>query len=418
MKTLENAAKELASRCITEAAKRHGFNAEEEIRQLGLENLSLIRKQMAKKSVQNGEKKAKKPREAKAKKAVFPLPFISELIDISGCQGLSYNRGLFTQCSKKCMENGQFCSGCQGEADKNASGIPDCGTVDQRLAQGLYEFKDPKGRSPVSYVKVLEKLKLTKSQADMAAGEYSVEIPNVHFMIVEKSKKATVARGRPKKTGAIEADNVTDLFAKLTTESDEEIIEDGEEKPVKSSKKAKLSEEEKAAKKAHLEEERALKRLEREAKLAQEKAEREEKRKADLEQKKQERELKMAQEKAEREAKRAQEKLEREQKKAAEKALAGQKKESKKKAPEVKTPEVKAPVVEPTEEPKAAAPATSKVSVTRIQIGGKAYLKSSNNILYDPSTREEIGLWDPISKSIKDLPEEDSEEEEEGYESD
>jgi chemotaxis protein histidine kinase CheA len=361
----------------------------------------------------SGEKKAKKPREPKAKKAVFPLPFISELIDISGCQGLSYNRGLFTQCSKKCMENGQFCSGCQGEADKNASGIPDCGTVDQRLAQGLYDFKDAKGRSPVSYVKVLEKLKLTKSQAEMAAGECNVEIPNTHFMILEKSKKGTVARGRPKKTGAIEADNVTDLFAKLTTEGEEEIIEDDEEKPVKSSKKSKLSEEEKAAKKAQLEEERALKRLEREAKLAQEKAEREEKRKADLEQKKQERELKLVQEKAEREAKRAQEKLEREQKKAADKALAGQKKESKKKAPEVT-----APVVEATEESKVAAPAPSKVSVTRIQIGGKAYLKSSNNILYDPSTKEEIGLWDPISKSIKDLPDEDDEEEEEGYESD
>ncbi len=56
MKTLENCAKDLASRCISEAASRHGFDASEEIRVLGLENLTLIRKQMAKKSVSKGEK--------------------------------------------------------------------------------------------------------------------------------------------------------------------------------------------------------------------------------------------------------------------------------------------------------------------------------------------------------------------------
>ena len=39
MKTLENVAKDLASRCILESAVRHGFNADEEIRILGLENL-------------------------------------------------------------------------------------------------------------------------------------------------------------------------------------------------------------------------------------------------------------------------------------------------------------------------------------------------------------------------------------------
>ena len=56
MKTLENVAKDLASRCISEVASRHGLNAEEEIRALGLENLSLIRKQMAKKSASKAPK--------------------------------------------------------------------------------------------------------------------------------------------------------------------------------------------------------------------------------------------------------------------------------------------------------------------------------------------------------------------------
>jgi hypothetical protein len=261
-------------------------------------------------------------------------------------------------------------------------------------------------------VKVLEKLKLSSEQALEEAGKLNLELSDDHFVVVEKSKKAL--KGRPKKAaGAIEADNVTDLFAKLTAEGEEEVIEDGEEKPTKA-KKSKLSDEEKAVKKAALEEERALKKAEREAKLAEEKADREAKRKADLEQKKLEREAKIAEEKAEREAKRAAEKLEREQKKAAEKAEKEASKGSKGTKKSVAKVETKVEAnVEAT--PVAAAPA--KVSVTRIQIAGKPYLKSSNNILYNPETKEEVGLWDPESKTIKDLPEDDEEEEEEGYES-
>jgi len=388
MKTLENCAKDLASRCITEAASRHGFDASEEIRVLGLENLALIRKQMAKKSASKGEKvlKEKKSREPKEKKSVFPMPFVAEVVEKDGCHGLAYNRGLFTQCAKKRMENGNFCKGCQTEADKNATGCPDCGTVEDRLATGLYEFKDPKGRSPVSYVKVLEKLKLSVDSALEESGKLNIEIPEEHFVVLEKSKKASVARGRPKKTGAIEAENVTDLFAKLSSEGegDEEDIEEGEDsaeqKPVKA-KKAKLSDEEKEAKKAALEEERALKKAERESKLAAEREEREAKRKAEAEIKKQEREAKIAQEKAEREAKRLAEKAEREAKKAAEKAAKEADKSSKTKKSVAKAEPVAVTAPKP-----AAAPDPAKLSVTRIKLAGKSYLKSITNIQYDPST--------------------------------
>jgi len=403
-KTLENVAKDLASRCIRECAQRHGFNADEEIRILGLENLSLIRKQMAKKSVSKGEKK---PRDSKLnpkeKKSVFPMPFIPENVDIAGCQGLAYNRGLFTQCSKMRMESGNFCKGCQMEADKNASGCPDCGTVDSRLATGLYEFKDPKGRSPISYLKVLEKLKLLPAQAIEEAGKLHSEIPNEHFVVLEKPQKS---KGRPKKTGAVEAENVTDLFAKLSAEGDDEIIlDEAEDKPIKT-KKPKLTEEEKDAKKKALELERALKKQERDAKLAAEKEEREAKRKAEADIKRAEREAKLLAEKAEREAKRQQEKDEREAKKAAEKAAKDAQKAAKGSTKQSK------PEAAPAQ-PVADTKPQEKVSVTRIQIGGKAYLKSSTNILYDPSTKEEVGIWDPETKTIKELPDDDDEEEEE-----
>ena len=385
MKTLENCAKDLASRCITEAAVRHGFDASEELRVLGLENLSLIRKQMAKKTAAKGEK-ALKEKKVPEKKSVFPMPFISENVDNDGCHGLAYNRGLFTQCAKKRMENGVYCKGCQREADKNASGCPDCGTIEARLATGLYDFKDPKGRSPVSYVKVLEKLKLTIDSAVEESGKLKITIPEEHLAVLAEAKeKSKKAKGRPKKTktGTVEAENVTDLFAKLSSEANEEEIEIGEDKPVKAkAKKAKLSEEEKAAKKAALEEARANKKAEREAKLALEREERE--------------------------AKRAAEKLEREQKKAAEKAAKASK--AKKAKPEpapVETAVAPAPVETKT--------APVKVSVTRIQISGRAYLKSSDNVLYDPSTKEEVAIWNPVTKTIMELP--DEEEEDSEYES-
>jgi hypothetical protein len=414
-KTLENVSKDLASRCIKECGLKYGFDAEEAIRDLGLENLSLLKKKMSRKSVSvPKEKKAKE-----AKKAVFPLPFASELVNELGCQGLAFNRGLFTQCLKSRMENGGFCKGCQSEADKNASGCPDCGTVETRLNTGLYDFKDPKGRSPVSYLKVLTKLKLTEEQAIEEAVKMGLEIPAEHLVVIEKAKKSPISRGRPKKVGgAVEAENVNDLFKKLSLDSDEESIEETieetieeqeeiAEKPV-AAKKTKLSEEEKAAKKEALEKERQAKKEEREAQ-----------RKAEAEQKKLEREAKLA---AEREAKKAKieaEKKERQEKREAEKAAKAAEKPKKSKKAEAEPvapqePVAPAPVPVPvTVTVPVEEPAKAKTTVTRIQISGKPYLKSSANILYDPNTKEEVGLWNPITKKIEELPEEEEEEEEE-----
>ena len=426
-KTLENAAKELAARCIRECASKYGFVAEDEIRALGLENLNLIKKKMTKKS---GSKKAVIAVQKKEKKSVFPMPFEGSSVVETNCQGLSFNRGLFTQCSKEKMENSSFCKGCQTEADKNSSGCPDCGTVASRLATELYSFKDPKGRSPVSYVKLLEKLKLSVEDALTEAGNKNIELSNDHFTVVEKSSK-----GRPKKSAkpVESSDNAGDLFAKLTAEHEEDMFEmddSSKDNSSKASNKAKLSDEEKALKKAALEEERAAKKLlaqqQREAAIALEKEakklERDTKAALEKEAKKVERETKAAEEKAARETKAAEEKAARETKVAEEKAAREAKrllekelkkelkKESKKAASPKTTPVV---VVAPV------SPPVKKVCVTRIAIEGTQYLKSENNILYSPETKEEVGIWDPETKTIKELPEDeesDEEEEEEGYE--
>ena len=79
--------------------------------------------------------------------------------------------------------------------------------------------------------------------------------------------------------------------------------------------------------------------------------------------------------------------------------LAREAREAKKKAKETLEP--------PKEE-------TKKVVVTRISIKGVEYLKAKEtNILYDPKTREEIGVWNKDTETIEDLPDEYYEDEEE-----
>jgi len=433
MKTLENAARKLAARCISEAASRHGFDADAEIQALGLENLSVTRKQMAKKTV--AEKKEKKPREPK--KSVFPMPFFAENVNADGCQGLAYNRGLFTQCLKNRTETGDYCTGCQTEADKNASGCPDCGNVSARLATGLYEFKDPKGRSPISYVKLIKKLNLTLEQVSEETGKTGKTIPEEHLVVVEKK----FTRGRPKKVSAVETDDlsvVSDLFSKISIEKkqeDKEVLEEEEveeevveeevlESPVKT-KKPKLSEDEKAAleaekaeKKAALEAEKA----EKEAKKLALEAEKAEK-KAALEAEKAEKEAKKLALEAEKAAKKLALEAEKAQKKEAEKAERQAKRDAEKAQKKEKKVDEKEKKVDEKVDEKATEkvdePQPAKVKVTRIQISGKSYLKTTNNLLYNPETKEEVGIWDPDTKTIKPLPEEeDEEEQEEEYDSD
>ena len=451
MKTLENAARKLAARCISEAATRHGFDADKEIQALGLENLSVARKQMVRKAV--SEKKEKKPREPK--KSVFPMPFFAENVNSDGCQGLAYNRGLFTQCTKDRLETGDYCKGCQTETDKNPSGCPDCGNVSSRLDTGLYEFKDTKGRKPTSYVKLLKKLNITLEQVSEETGKQGKTIPLEHLVVAEKKRAAATGRGRPKKVNAVETDDmsvVSDLFSKLSVEKKQEekeqeqkenneevVLEEEEEEevlecesPVKT-KKPKLSEDEKAEKKRALEAEKEAKKLaleaEKEAKAALEAEKAEKKRALEAEKEAEKAEKKRVLEAEKAEKKRLQE-VEKAEKKEAEKAERLAKREAEKaqkKKPDKKVEKVEKvddadetpPPVEPVPLPEPEPVPKNTVKVSRIQIAGKSYLKTSNNLLYNPETKEEVGIWDPDTKTIKPLPEEeDEEEQEEEYDSD
>ena len=421
LKTAANVSRQLASQCVEALATKYQFDKEEALNMLGLDALEGLMKKMERKSkTADGkprEKKTKEPKsktadgkEKKSKEAKFLLPFCN-VVSAEHCSGLSYNHGLFTQCSKKAMDNGLYCKGCQAQADKNSNGKPDCGDIEARIATGLYEFKDPKGRSPVSYLKVLEKAKLSQDEAVEAATKAGLEIPEEHFAVQEKAKAEK--KGRPKKA-KVSAEGVEDLFAQLTADGQEQATE-VEAAPAKATKKAKLTEEEKAAKKQALEADRAAKKADRDAQKAQEKADKE----AKLAQEKADKEAKKAQEKADKEAKKAQEKADKEAKKStkSDKTVVNVVASTNATAVAAKS-EAVAPTVDAKSE--AAAPtvtATNKLQVTRISIDGKVYMRAvATNILYDSVSKEEVGIWNASTKKIDPLPEEDDDEEEVGSE--
>ena len=474
MRTLENASKELAKRCILECALRHNFDGDEELRILGLENVTVILK----------KKPVIKEKPVIPSKAKFCLPFLSSSVDKNGCNGIAFNEGLFTQCKKVRIENESFCKMCLGESKVSENGEPKNGTVQRRSESPYYSYQDSRGRMPLAYLDYMKKRDITEDEVLSEAEKQGLTIPREHFMSFSRSKKsvAKVAKvvKKSKKSLIFEEDEekedlfaqvndmleetledlsndlnnvVLDDYSKAQKEEEkrlereakalEKALEKANQKAEREAKaaqdkaereeklalekaeKAAEREAKKAQEKAAREEKLALEKIEREAKLAQkaqEKAEKEAKaelekaekaaklaqekaeakaaREAKLAEEKAARETKLAEEKAAREAKVAQEKADREAKKAQEK----EEKEAKK--PTQKTQKtVEKPVEKPMEKP-AETTAPKKVTVKRLFYNGKQYLKSTENMLYDPDTREEVGIWCEETQTILDLPDE------------
>ena len=117
----------------------------------------------------------------------MPLPFCGTVV-ASWCQGIRYNRGLFTQCSNV-PGNAQstLCSTCAKVSTRPVS----CGNIAERSAPG---WRDRRGRKPVSYSVVLAKLGITRSNAEAEAAKFGWVIPESEF-----TEPGPLRRGRPPK---------------------------------------------------------------------------------------------------------------------------------------------------------------------------------------------------------------------------
>jgi len=484
LRTLENASKDLAKRCILECALRHNFDGDEELRVLGLDNVTVIRKKSDKKPVI-------KQKPVITDKPKFSLPFLAKAVDENGCNGIAFNEGLYTQCKKVRIENESFCKMCLGESKVSWNGEPNNGTVQRRSNSPYYSYQDSRGRMPPSYQDYMKKRDITEEEVLSEAKKQGLTIPIEHFAsfsrskkmklkVVKKSKKSVILEEGEEKVDLFE--NLTDLLEETLEElSDDVVLDEYEQSRINEEKKAEkeakaLEKEAKALEKAQQKAEReanaaqdktereakaaqdkaeresklalekAEKAAEREAKKAQEKADREEKlalekaekaaekeakaalvkaereaklalekaereaklaqksqekaeREAKLEQEKAEKAAKLAQEKADKEAKLAEENTARETKLAEEKAEREAKKAQEKADKEAQKSKKSVEKPEETTAPK-------KVTVKRLFYNGKQYLKSSENMLYDPDTKEEVGIWCEKTQTILDLPDE------------
>jgi chemotaxis protein histidine kinase CheA len=372
LKTVENVSKELAKRCILECALRHNFNADEELRILGLDSVTVISKKREQKQ-----------------KAKFCLPFLAHTVDKNGCNGIAFNEGLYTQC-KKVRVNDVFCKTCLGESLKSNNGEPKNGTVRRRSFSPYYSYEDSRGRMPPSYQDYMKKKGITEAEVLKEAEKQGIKIPREHFMSFTRSAKKVKEKSKKKSKKCIVIENdeeKADLFAELSSDdmdlNDKETLKSGEENMLeeKNAQKAqeKADREEKAerekAEKAAKAAQRALEKAERDAKAEQEKAAKAAQR---------------AQEKAERDAKAEQEKAE----KAAKAALKAQEKADR--TAKVENEQEKKVAETPVE--------NTKVTVKRIFHNGTQYLKSSKNVLYSPETKEEVGLWCEETQSVLALP--------------
>jgi len=375
MNSLCKISQELVLKVVRECGAMYDFDSETAIRELGLETISIERKSSRK-------PKSEVKNKVVIEKSRLALPFNGECNDTC-CQALRQNNGLYTQCKfLRKGGNSLYCKSCQQLADKSVDGVPEYGTISQRMSVGIFEYIDPKGRKPVSYTKVMKKYKLTEEQVLAEAGRLNITINTGHFEApVQETKRGRPAspkeakepkgsKGRPKKAKKvleIEGDE-DDLFASLVadaTQEEEEIEVEVEVEKVDT----------KALEKKQKEEQRLQEKAEKEAKLAAEKAEKEAKLAAKEQEKKQKEEQRLK-EKAEKEAKLAADKAEKEAKLAADKeAKLSEKKEGTKKKKAVVEESKEQTPIEEDDEPDV---------VKKIEFEGKKYLKSKKTgIIYD-----------------------------------
>ena len=293
--------------------------------------------------------------------------------------------------------------------------------------------------------------KLSALEKDLAEALKENEI---YESVRSKNVTKRESKGRPK-VAKVAAES-EDLFANLGLNSEfqvdvddvvqvddknsnivEEVVANLVSEVAPKSKSAKpktpkhvLSDEEKALKKAELDAEKAAKKIElaeaKKLQLAAEKAEKAAMTIADKESKKKELEdakiAKAEAKKKELEDAKALKKAEEKAKKDALKPVKETPASKKSKNTDSATPSsattttVNTTAVNTTSTEEAP---VEKVTVSRITINGVKYLKSSTGVLYNQETKEEVGLYDEETGTIKPLPDDEDEEvTEDTYESD
>ena len=236
---LTNIARDVVQSC----AARHGFDAEEEMRFLGLDVGLVVElkkgKSMSVKKVSSTTSEEEGESVVvgvvgveKSFRGTFPLPYNGGQV-VSCCSGLKENHGLMTQCQNGRKGDDKLCKTCDNQASKNSNGLPTYGTIEMRNACGIFEYVAPNGKSPVAYSKVMKKLNLSMEQVVDEASKRNMVMDDGHFVEVDSK------RGRPSKATTEKA-----TTEKATSSSDDEkkVSVKGKGRPKKAEKVVELVE--------------------------------------------------------------------------------------------------------------------------------------------------------------------------------
>ena len=144
-------------------------------------------------------------KESKREKEII-LPFCG-VINEKWCNGIRLNYGLYTQCRNDKEKKTGFCKTCIKQGERNGTGKPTYGTIEERLNAGK-NYRDIKGKEPVVYGNIMKKLNISKEEAIEAARKEGLTIPE------EELEVKIAKRGRPKKSVAV---SDTDSEASIAT---------------------------------------------------------------------------------------------------------------------------------------------------------------------------------------------------------
>lgn len=125
----------------------------------------------------------------------IPMPFTGVMC-VSNCNAIRVNHGLYTQCTNEhsIRKNGyNVCKTCVKQIEKNSNGKPTYGYIQDRIELGE-DYKDIKGKSPIAYGNIMEKLNISRKDVEEEAERLGLKL-NEKIFEVKKSQ-----RGRPKKS--------------------------------------------------------------------------------------------------------------------------------------------------------------------------------------------------------------------------
>jgi hypothetical protein len=129
------------------------------------------------------------------------------------------------------------------EASNNSHGLPNYGNIvdRQRAYLNKEEFKDPSGKSPIAYTKIMKKLKLSEEQVRNECEKMGLTLDPINLeektvkksgrpkqIKPEKPAKEIKAKGRPKKSKKVLelAGEEEDLFASLVMAANSSQVSD------------------------------------------------------------------------------------------------------------------------------------------------------------------------------------------------